>query len=67
MVYALKRKYILAACDDGGVRIYDEALQELTTLRGHCGPVLSVQAFDEFLITAGDDGKLIMWDYKGIA
>jgi WD40 repeat protein len=53
---------VVSASYDGTVRVWDAATCEcLCVLRGHRGPVWTVAAIGEFIVSGGADGSVRVW------
>ncbi|KAK8878521.1 WD repeat-containing protein 64 [Tritrichomonas musculus] len=65
--------YIATGSDDGSIRITNLDPQKKTrtknpvpllSLRGHSGPILSLAAYNNFLISGDVNGQICVWDFS---
>ena len=54
---------IISASFDGTIKVWDAATgQEILTLEGHAGPVLSMAFDGQRIISGGKDNTVRIWD-----
>src|SRR5262245_52568618 len=72
LAFIEEKNLVVAGCEDGKLRVWarekDKDLlvdAKMSTLNGHKGVITAVSASGSTLVSAGSDGKLLLWSLPG--